>query len=113
MGFCAFNDVGIAIARLRARGFEAPILVVDLDIHDGNGTRLLFEDDPTVHTFTIHNQDWSPRDAVAATVIALGTAVNDATYLKTLREALPAGGPAGAPWARPVRGGRRPCRPTT
>jgi len=89
MGFCAFNDLGIAIARLRARGFEAPILVVDLDIHDGNGTRLLFEDDPTVHTFTIHNQDWSPRDAVAATVIALGTAVNDATYLKTLREALP------------------------
>lgn len=89
MGFCAFNDLAIAIARLRARGFEAPILVVDLDIHDGNGTRLLFEDDPTVHTFTIHNQDWAPRDAVAATVIALGTAVNDATYLKALREALP------------------------
>ena len=89
MGFCAFNDVAIAIARLRARGFEAPILVVDLDIHDGNGTRLLFEDDPTVHTFTIHNQDWAPRDAAAATVIALGTAVNDATYLRALREALP------------------------
>lgn len=89
MGFCAFNDLAIAVARLRARGFEAPVLIVDLDIHDGNGTRLLFEDDPTVHTFTIHNQDWSPRDAVAATVIALGTAVNDTTYLKALREALP------------------------
>ena len=108
MGFCAFNDLAIAIARLRARGFEAPILVVDLDIHDGNGTRLLFEDDPTVHTFTIHNQDWSPRDAVAATVIALGTAVNDATYLKALREALPPVIAAGAPRTGPLRGGGRP-----
>jgi acetoin utilization deacetylase AcuC-like enzyme len=89
MGFCALNDVAIAVARLRARGFTEPILVVDLDIHDGNGTRLLFEEDPTVHTFTIHNQDWSPREAAAATVIALGTAVGDATYLKALQEALP------------------------
>ncbi len=89
MGFCAFNDLAIAVARVRAHGFEAPILIIDLDIHDGNGTRLLFEEDPTVHTFTIHNQDWSPREAAAATVIALGTAVNDATYLKALTEALP------------------------
>lgn len=89
MGFCAFNDLAIAVAQVRAHGFSAPILIVDLDIHDGNGTRLLFEEDPTVHTFTIHNQDWSPREAAAATVIALGTAVSDAVYLKTLREALP------------------------
>ena len=89
MGFCALNDVAIAVMRLRARGFTAPVLIVDLDIHDGNGTRLLFEEDPTVHTFTIHNQDWSPREAAAATVIALGTAVGDATYLKALRDALP------------------------
>lgn len=89
MGFCALNDLAIAVARVRARGFTAPILIVDLDIHDGNGTRLIFADDPTVHTFTIHNQDWSPREAAAATVIALGTAVNDATYLKSLRDALP------------------------
>ncbi|MEZ4412966.1 MAG: histone deacetylase [Gemmatimonadales bacterium] len=89
MGFCALNDLAIAVARARARGFTAPILIVDLDVHDGNGTRLLFAEDPSVHTFTIHNQDWAPREAAAATVIALGTAVNDATYLKTLRDALP------------------------
>jgi acetoin utilization deacetylase AcuC-like enzyme len=89
MGFCALNDIGIAIARLRARGFSAPILVVDLDIHDGNGTRLLFEEDPSVHTFTIHNQDWSPSEAASATVMPLGTAVSDATYLTALRTALP------------------------
>src|SRR5690606_30049505 len=42
MGFCALNDLAIAVARVRARGLTAPILIVDLDIHDGNGTRLLF-----------------------------------------------------------------------
>lgn len=89
MGFCALNDLAIAVARARARGFTAPILIIDLDVHDGNGTRLLFAEDPSVHTFTIHNQDWAPREAAAATVIALGTAVNDATYLKTLKDALP------------------------
>lgn len=89
MGFCALNDLAIAVARVRARGFDAPILIIDLDIHDGNGTRQLFEQDPTVHTFTIHNQDWAPREAAATTVIALGSAVNDATYLKTLKDALP------------------------
>ncbi|HEX5005085.1 MAG TPA: histone deacetylase [Gemmatimonadales bacterium] len=89
MGFCAFNDLALAVARLRAGGFAAPVLIVDLDLHDGNGTRLLFAADPTVHTFTIHNQDWSPREAAAATVIALGTAVGDDRYLSTLREALP------------------------
>jgi len=89
MGFCALNDIAIAIARVRARGFTEPVLVIDLDVHDGNGTRLLFADDPSVHTFTIHNQDWAPREAASATVIALGTAVSDGTYLQALREALP------------------------
>ncbi len=89
MAFCAINDIAVAIARLRARGFSAPVVVIDLDVHDGNGTRLLFEEDPTVHTFTIHNQDWAPKEAASATVLPLGTAVGDATYLKTLEEALP------------------------
>jgi len=58
MGFCVYNDIAIAIKRLRARGFQAPILVVDLDLHDGNGTRITFADDPSVFTFSIHNADW-------------------------------------------------------
>jgi acetoin utilization deacetylase AcuC-like enzyme len=55
LGFCVFNDVAVAVRRLQARGFEEPVLVVDLDLHDGNGTRRVFSDDPTVHTFSIHN----------------------------------------------------------
>lgn len=88
-GFCLFNDVAVAIKRLRARGFSRPVLVIDLDIHDGNGTRAAFADDPTVHTFSIHNTDWDECDAVASTAIPLGTGVDDDTLMETLRAALP------------------------
>jgi acetoin utilization deacetylase AcuC-like enzyme len=89
IGFCVFNDVAVAIQRLRARGFLEPVLVVDLDLHDGNGTRLAFADDPTVHTFSIHNDHWGDTDAVASTSIALGPDVEDGPFLETLRAALP------------------------
>ena len=89
MGFCVLNDVAVAIRRLRAKGFRKRILVVDLDLHHGNGTRAIFADDPTVHTFSIHNTSWDDGPAVASTDLALGTAVGDARYLEALREALP------------------------
>jgi acetoin utilization deacetylase AcuC-like enzyme len=88
-GFCVFNDVAVAIKRLRARGFLAPVLVVDLDLHDGNGTRAAFANDPTVHTFSIHNRTWDDEPAVGSTVIALGSDVADETYLAAVHEALP------------------------
>jgi acetoin utilization deacetylase AcuC-like enzyme len=88
-GFCVFNDVAIAIVRLRRRGFEGPVLVVDLDLHDGNGTREIFADDPSVHTFSVHNEHWGDVRAVASTSIALGAGVGDERYLGTLLKALP------------------------
>ncbi len=89
MAFCIFNDVAVAVARLRARGFGAPILVVDLDMHDGNGTRSIFADDPTVHTYSIHNEHWGDTEVVAATSIALGEGVEDERFLGTLLKSLP------------------------
>ena len=89
MGFCAFNDIPVAIRRLRGRGFGDPILVVDLDVHDGNGTRAIFSDDPTVHTYSVHNEHWGPTDAVASTSIALGGNVDDASLLAVLGDTLP------------------------
>lgn len=89
MGFCVLNDVAIAIKRLQKSGFEEPILVVDLDLHDGNGTRQAFADDPQVHTFSIHNDHWGDTRAVASTSIALGSDVEDELYLGTLLKALP------------------------
>jgi acetoin utilization deacetylase AcuC-like enzyme len=88
-GFCLVNDVAVAIGRLRSRGFREPILVVDLDLHDGNGTRAAFADDASVHTFSIHNEDWDDARAVASTSVALGSAVEDAAYLAAVREHLP------------------------
>lgn len=84
-GFCVFNDVAVAIAEQRALGFHEHVLVVDLDQHDGDGTRALFADDPGVFTLSIHNQHWGSTDAVAATSIALGDLVSDSLYLETVR----------------------------
>ena len=89
MGFCILNDVVIAVTWARARGFDEPILIVDLDLHDGNGTRTAFAKDPTVHTFSIHNENWSSSSAIADTQIALGPDVTDETYLDILARELP------------------------
>jgi acetoin utilization deacetylase AcuC-like enzyme len=89
MAFCILNDVAVAIRRLRARGFAEAILVVDLDIHDGNGTRAIFAEDSSVHTYSIHNESWGPTDVEASTSIALGADVDDETFLDALRETLP------------------------
>lgn len=88
-GFCLFNDVAVAIASLRSRGFTDPIAVIDLDLHDGDGTRSIFADDPSVWTFSIHNSNWGPTEAKSSTAIALGEQVGDRDYLATLREHLP------------------------
>jgi acetoin utilization deacetylase AcuC-like enzyme len=88
-GYCIFNDVALAVAELRDEGYSAPILVIDLDLHDGDGTRALLAADATVHTFSIHNRDLDTAPALASTSIALGGGVDDAVYLEALAEALP------------------------
>jgi acetoin utilization deacetylase AcuC-like enzyme len=90
--FCVFNDAAVAIHEVRARGFAGSILIVDLDLHDGDGTRSIFAEDPTVHTFSIHNlttSDERGRRAVAATVLELPGEVTDEVYLDALRRHLP------------------------
>ena len=57
-GFCAFNDVAVAIASLRAHGFAGRVLIVDLDLHHGDGTRRLFAADDRVVTCSIHAVPW-------------------------------------------------------
>ncbi len=89
-GFCVLNDVAVAVGRLRARGFDEPVLVVDLDLHDGNGTRAAFAGDSTVHTFSMHNETWDEvPGAVADTCIAFGPGIDDDAYLELLRRELP------------------------
>lgn len=88
--FCLLNDVAAAIAEERHAGFHDPVLVVDLDLHDGDGTRNIFAADDTVHTFSIHNgSSGTDPDAAASTSIELGSGIDDGTYLSTLHEHLP------------------------
>ncbi|HEV7517251.1 MAG TPA: histone deacetylase [Thermoanaerobaculia bacterium] len=87
--FCLWNDVAIAIRELRAGGFAAPVLVVDFDLHDGDGTRAIFADDPTVHVLSIHNQTTPGVRSPGATLVELAGAVADAAYLAAIEAHLP------------------------
>ncbi len=89
-GFCAFNDVAVAIAELRDGGFTGRVLVVDLDMHHGDGTRAFFANDDDVHTFSMHASSWDTSPARSALDVELGPAVGDETYLATLKRTLPA-----------------------
>lgn len=89
--FCALNDLAVAVADLRWHGSEEKILVIDLDLHDGDGTREIFAADPTVHTLSIHNRT-NPEagpGAIEATVVELGGEVGDDAYLEAVRAYVP------------------------
>ena len=89
-GFCPFNDVAVAIRVQQARGIERHA-VVDLDVHHGNGTAFIFESDPRVFTFSMHQQHnypmWKPRGSLD---IGLPDGARDDSYLRELEGALPA-----------------------
>jgi acetoin utilization deacetylase AcuC-like enzyme len=89
-GFCVFNDVALAIAAIRRDGFGGRVLVVDLDLHPGNGTRSIFAADEEVFTFSLHAVDWDEEiEAVADRNVALGNAVGDEHFLEALARHLP------------------------
>jgi acetoin utilization deacetylase AcuC-like enzyme len=88
-GFCVFNDLAVAVQTARVEGFCGRVLVIDCDLHDGDGTRIAFCEDPTVHTFSVHNETWDERPAVESTSIELGPNVEDEEYLRVLNENLP------------------------
>jgi acetoin utilization deacetylase AcuC-like enzyme len=55
-GFCVFNDVAVAIRDLQANQVAEKVLIVDCDVHQGNGTAFIFKNDSTVFTFSIHGE---------------------------------------------------------
>ena len=89
-GFCVFNDVAIAIRVLRAEGLIRRAAVLDLDVHQGNGTHALFAGDDTVFTFSMHGGRNYPFEKVAGTLdVELEDGTGDAEYLRLLVELLP------------------------
>lgn len=87
--FCVFNDVAVAIAHLRDHGYRGKILVIDLDLHQGDGTRAIFAHDPSVATYSVHAENWNRDPAENNWDIALGPGFSDAGYLEAIRTTLP------------------------
>lgn len=89
-GFCVFNDVAVAAADLRATGDVRRVAVVDLDVHQGNGTHAIYAHDETTYTFSMHGRRNYPFTKVPGTLdVELEDGTDDATYLALLAEALP------------------------
>lgn len=89
-GFCTFNDVAVAALVLLAEGAAQNILVVDLDVHQGDGTADILADDPRVFTFSMHGDRNYPARKIASDLdIALPDGTGDAAYIEGLAAILP------------------------
>ena len=89
-GFCLLNDQAIAAARLLHRQQAKRVLIVDLDVHQGNGTARIFAQEPRVFTFSMHGKDNYPLHKEQSDLdIPLPTGTSDAEYLRQLRLHLP------------------------
>ena len=96
--YCVFNDIAVAIAVLRRNGLARRPLVMDLDVHQGNGTAAMFEHDPSVFTLSIHGASNYPARKERSTLdVARPDGDDDAAYLAALDEHLPRALEAHAP----------------
>ncbi|TVQ54524.1 MAG: histone deacetylase [Rhodobacteraceae bacterium] len=97
-GYCVFNDVGVAAATLLAEGRVGRVLVIDADVHQGDGTARLFAADPRVFTVSIHAARNYPAEKAASDLdVALPDGADDAAYLAALAPALDAAFAAARP----------------
>jgi acetoin utilization deacetylase AcuC-like enzyme len=89
-GFCVFNDVAIAVRALRAEGRIRHAAIIDLDVHQGNGTHAIFAGDRETFTFSMHGGRNYPFHKVPGTLdIELADGTGDDAYLEHLTAALP------------------------
>ncbi|MFQ5845251.1 MAG: histone deacetylase [Planctomycetota bacterium] len=87
-GFCLLNDVAVAARRLVDDGVVGRILVVDADVHQGNGTAFIFRDQPLVFTFSIHQEDLYPIKEQSDLDVGVWGGTGDEEYLSRLDAAL-------------------------
>ncbi len=90
-GYCAVNDIAFAILKLRAKGAIKRAAVVDLDVHQGNGTASIFMDDPDTFTFSMHQHGLYPEIRRRSSLdVELVPGIRDADYLDKLKHGLKA-----------------------
>lgn len=88
-GFCVFNDVAVAARLLQAEGQVSRVLVIDLDVHQGDGTARIFEDDPSIFTLSVHcEQNWPRRKALSDLDVGLEKGMEDRAYLSAVEVAI-------------------------
>jgi acetoin utilization deacetylase AcuC-like enzyme len=88
-GFCVLNDVAVAIRVLQRDTRIRRALVIDLDVHQGNGTAAIFADDPDVFTFSMHGERNYPTRKMRSTLdVGLADGVGDEEYLGLLQQHL-------------------------
>jgi acetoin utilization deacetylase AcuC-like enzyme len=88
-GYCLLNDAAIASRALQAEKRAGKILIIDCDVHQGNGTAAIFKKDPSVFTFSIHGKSNFPyRKEKSDLDIALDDETGDAQYLQELKRGL-------------------------
>lgn len=88
-GFCYLNDIAIGIRAMQDEGHIRRAAVIDVDLHQGNGTAHIFVDDPEVFTFSIHQQELYPEKRESNVDIGLGHFTGDAEYLDYLAGVVP------------------------
>jgi len=89
-GFCVLNDMGIALFRLLDEGSVSKALIIDLDVHQGDGTALMFKDEPRVFTFSVHCAENFPvRKELSDLDLALPAGTGDEDYLRALGDHVP------------------------
>ena len=86
-GFCVFNDVAVATRYLQKKGYARRILIVDLDVHQGNGTADIFKDDSSVFTFSMHCKSNYPAKKTKSNLdVELDDNLEDEEYLEILKK---------------------------
>jgi len=88
-GFCYLNDLALGVRECQAQGKITRAMVIDCDLHQGNGTAKIFAGDPDVFTFSIHQDDLYPVKQQSDLDIALPNHVQDEEYLGLLRTHIP------------------------
>lgn len=84
-GFCAIHDVAVAIRKMQADGMIKKAIVVDTDVHHGNGTAAIFRNDPTVFTLSIHQLNNYPADKPPSNIdLNMDDCADDEEYLGAL-----------------------------
>ncbi len=88
-GYCVFNDTAVAARELQARGVVRRVLILDCDVHQGNGTAQIFASDPTVFTMSIHGaRNFPLRKHPSSLDVPLEDGTGDEEYLRALAAAV-------------------------